>query len=530
MRRLTLILLTMLSAGMAHAQLYLEHTYPGTVLSRMAHHTMGSLYVLHQNEDQSRTYLFYDSTHHLYQSTQITAPDLYAVRVSHQVSSDFFDDDPGVEILQFWSDGNLDDAYGYVYDDDGTVLGGPMYIDEYLFFITQLELKNGDKHLLIGNRVFDAQTFQLIYTFADNPDRNTLAFKTDTLDWKYIYLNNSGAFTALNADFSLFQSHTFGLANLCDYDFVMADQTTLDPDSDFEFLLVSNCADGQTYKLYSGEDLLTTITDVDSEFASIGLLLPDSISGIYTPKLLISKVLQNLSRMYDLQTGQLEFTRNEALSTYRLDSGVTVLMDYKMEFGPDSFYMYKPNNEVFAAYPRLTGGIVIVYDVANTFFDDNPATTEVVARYVDTWQLKVQSDNGAVLLAVDTAGYIAMNRLKGQKTKLFVHRPTVGPDGEVQVYGRVADMVVEPEPPVSDQKIGLWPNPASQMVTIDLQAFETTISSVRILDANGQVVWEKTSVPAGYSEEIPIGAWSIGQYVVAVVSGGQTTSRVFLKM
>ncbi|MCC6411877.1 MAG: T9SS type A sorting domain-containing protein [Saprospiraceae bacterium] len=530
MRRLTLIFLTMLSAGMAHAQLYLEHTYPGTVLARMAHHTMGSLYVLHQNEDQSRTYLFYDSTHHLVQSTQITAPASFAVRVSHQVSSDFFDDDPGVEILQFWSDGNLNDAYGYVYDDDGTVLGGPMYIDEYLFFITQLELKNGGKHLLIGNRVFNAQTFQLVHAIEDNLSRNALAYRTDTLDWKYIYLNNSGAFTALNADFSLFQSYTFGLADFCDYSFIMAEQTTIDPDSDFEFLLVSNCTGGQTFKLYSGEDLLTSITDVDREFASIGLLLPDSVSGITSPKLLVNKYLQNLSRMYDLESGQLEFVRDEALTRFRLNNGVSVLMDSKMEEGPDSFYLYKPNNEVFTAYTRLIGGVVVVYDVSNTTFDDNPATTEVVARYVNTSQVKVQSDDGTILLAVDSAGYTAASKLKGQKSKLFVHRTGIGPQGEVQVYGRIADMVVEPEPPVSDQKIQLWPNPASQMVTINLQAFETTISSLRILDANGQVVWEKTSLPAGVSEEIQIGAWSLGQYVVAVVSDGQTTSRVFLKM
>ncbi|TAH41899.1 MAG: T9SS type A sorting domain-containing protein [Bacteroidetes bacterium] len=67
----------------------------------------------------------------------------------------------------------------------------------------------------------------------------------------------------------------------------------------------------------------------------------------------------------------------------------------------------------------------------------------------------------------------------------------------------------------SSHRTEIFPNPSSGLFTIRIHSTEATAKALRIIDTQGRLVYEETNLPAGYTTEINLRAFSKGIYFIS---------------
>lgn len=87
--------------------------------------------------------------------------------------------------------------------------------------------------------------------------------------------------------------------------------------------------------------------------------------------------------------------------------------------------------------------------------------------------------------------------------------------------------VEEPEPILAELKIELYPNPASSHITLDVTGIDDNLVAIRILDSNGRIVLEQSSVQP-MKHVIPLEQLSNGVYFLTVSSRDKLLTERFI--
>jgi hypothetical protein len=81
-------------------------------------------------------------------------------------------------------------------------------------------------------------------------------------------------------------------------------------------------------------------------------------------------------------------------------------------------------------------------------------------------------------------------------------------------------------PQVNNSLINVYPNPAVEHIRVDLAALNSTNSTVKVMNANGMVVYEAQT--SGDSELINISSFKKGMYMVQVSAGNKISNQKFI--
>jgi hypothetical protein len=81
-------------------------------------------------------------------------------------------------------------------------------------------------------------------------------------------------------------------------------------------------------------------------------------------------------------------------------------------------------------------------------------------------------------------------------------------------------------PQVNNSLINVYPNPAVEHIRVDLAALNSTNSTVKVMNANGMVVYEVQT--SGDSELINISSFKKGMYMVQVFAGNKISNQKFI--
>ncbi|GAB3848491.1 hypothetical protein GCM10028822_11460 [Hymenobacter terrigena] len=74
-------------------------------------------------------------------------------------------------------------------------------------------------------------------------------------------------------------------------------------------------------------------------------------------------------------------------------------------------------------------------------------------------------------------------------------------------------------------QVGLFPNPAHEVLTVDVRALPAAVAAVRLLSLTGQVVYETRRVPAATPLAIPVGGLPTGLYLVQLSTSAGLISK-----
>jgi hypothetical protein len=78
-------------------------------------------------------------------------------------------------------------------------------------------------------------------------------------------------------------------------------------------------------------------------------------------------------------------------------------------------------------------------------------------------------------------------------------------------------------------KFGVFPNPANNVVNLDLSAFENQSVSIKILNMVGQEVYAEKMVTSSNNKTINTQSWAEGVYLISIEVGQQRYTQKLIK-
>ena len=118
--------------------------------------------------------------------------------------------------------------------------------------------------------------------------------------------------------------------------------------------------------------------------------------------------------------------------------------------------------------------------------------------------------------------------------RLFGSNVHISPFSDFQFFTNLPLPQIAPEDETLDllekQIINIYPNPATDQLTLDLSTFSKFPSSISIINSNGkEVVAKDGNRKTGSQYQLPISHLQNGVYVIRVFSGGEIYQKSFIK-
>lgn len=503
----------------AEAQITLEHVYPFPVL-RERIDGAGERYVRTPYRPLDSTWVveLYGSNHQLQQSTPIVLSASTNNTILAKLSADFFDTDPGVEVV-FW---NYTDGNG-VYDDNGTKLSGNLSNGP----VSLITYANGAKRLLAGDSVYTVPGYTLEHAFTPGMSPVGFAHLAQAGD-KYYQFDENGNLVLYNTDYSVFQTYNSGVPvseitwfRNC----ILWDQYRFNGDDAIEWQLTYTLTGGinQVTRFYSGS---TQLCQHNFEYSGTqSTLLPEEWAGLNGPKSVytISSGIAELSKTstVDILTGVVEYNSGTGSSTYgnSFSDGLKYWTDYPTG-GMTSVQVLNTDQSVWATFP-VTSADQRLSLPTNDIFDTNAATKEIVVRNkVSPNFIALRAEDGSTIYNFDTCNNFQFSRLVNLPNKFLGRRVTGGVVKAVHVYGLPSFGPVsdtrQPQGPPS-LVVKAFPNPFTGPLVLDLSGIPGEKAAILVYDLSGRQVIAHTNAAAGTHLSLPETATlSPGAYWVRV--------------
>ncbi len=201
------------------------------------------------------------------------------------------------------------------------------------------------------------------------------------------------------------------------------------------------------------------------------------------------------------------------------------------------------NTDVLVYHGCTDAPIVDVYEssVLNTTAVDNISYGDF-AGYLNLptndYMLQVRSEDNATVLATYQANLAELG-LQGAAITVLAsgflvpgdnsNGPAFGLWAALTAGGPLVELPLVPttivEPLVDLFRLNVWPNPATESVSVAMNATINTRTAIRITDLSGRVVLERSNMPLPSGQNylnIPVNGFATGSYQLTVVSGNAT--------
>lgn len=299
-------LLFVISSLYLSAQPTLEHTYPFEAYRHQISGTERYVRLPYLDTGVWKTEV-YDAAHQLLLTIPVALPETEQDVKFIEGSTDFFDNDPGIEIVIEHEPEGGNRTYT-VFDDNGSPLSNNFeYFKPDLF-----KLSNGQRKMVVADSVFAIPGFNKDYVFPAGEQFVRLA-NLEQLGDKYYSLNSSGL-VLYNLDYTVFKTIPVGVNTATNiYTPSVLGQYKVNGDDAIEFGLFSFENNQMVSRFYSEGTLLSENTLAAGLFNAFQTgIVPADWPGLNTAKsvLLKSNTTNPKIKVTNMLDGAVEFERD----------------------------------------------------------------------------------------------------------------------------------------------------------------------------------------------------------------------------
>ncbi|MCA0237310.1 MAG: T9SS type A sorting domain-containing protein [Bacteroidetes bacterium] len=519
MKKLLLsLVLFAISLSAAKTQIALEHVYPFPNISRALIPGAGERYyaLTIDSVAHTGTIHWFDGNHApLSNTTFALPPGIFNVFIIHR-STDFFDNDPGIEFSIRWINATFNPR-NQIFDDDGTALSCDL--PGLLSFFTV----DGVNKVLTGYEVYAVPGFSIEHSFS-----NVLAKSTELEGEgiKFWYLEPfSGDVVMLNDDYSLYKTFALDadIISGCPYNLFCYNKLEANEDDKVEWVFQTSCSGQIVYRFYSDSDLIFERTgSVPGSGLYPNTVLPGY--GLDTPKtwfIFFGNGMIDSVEVYDIFSNTLEHVFTGAWSFTNDWQGNILYFMNSVPSTQDAFQVLNKDYDTWATFPNYTASNLNLLGFSTDIFDNDPSTKEVFSYFNGpggTGHAVWRSDGTVLLELVHSFNSAYVSSLYGLPNKLIFTSPTTPATViESHVYSIPSSTAVAVEEAEKPEVLhfSVSPNPFSGALRLDFSDWKEPVTEVRVTDLTGRLVFHTRPAAGSKILDLTVAAqWPEGVYFV----------------
>lgn len=517
----------------AQAQITLEHVYPFRSIKRDIIAGAGERYYALTLDTAAQIGMlhWFDSNHVPLNTTSFDWPfqPTNNVVVVH-TSANFFDDDPGIEFVIWWTDITYT-PITRVIDDDGADLSGDLNGIPSLFTL------NNVNKVLADNKIYTVSGFEVEHDFSPHIVQTTVLEGEGRKFW---YYEEGSGIEMLNDDYSYYATFEIDvdvpieISLVCPSVFSCYNKYGTDSDEDIEWSYNYRCGDSVVYRFYSNSQPIFQANVSSPGVSSALTLTPYQYPDLNGAKVWISRISSGLDgfdsiEVYDVGSG----IREHVFLKYweRTKSDISGLKYYQLEIKETqaSFSILNSDYTTWADFLNLNNTKLVIYGMGEKLFDTDENTKEVLARSPSDSGFKytVWRENGSVLFEADNMpSGAAVSRLPGLPNKLMIVSNPYGltvPGSYVFNLPSASTVSTEGTNISQSLHFSASPNPFSDALQLDFSTLKEPVTAIRVTDITGRLVYQKTKPVENRIWTLPdADRWPQGIYFVQIRSGSGT--------
>ncbi|MBL7783795.1 MAG: T9SS type A sorting domain-containing protein [Saprospiraceae bacterium] len=516
----------LVSAG---AQITQEHVYPFRSINRVSIPGAGERYyaLTIDSVAHTGTIHWFNANHAALNNVEFDLPPgILNVSVIH-TSTDFFDNDPGIEFGIRWINATFNPR-NQIFDDDGSALSGDL--PGLLSFFTV----DGVNKVLTGYEVYAVPGFSVEHSFS-----NVLAKSTELEGEgiKFWYLNSfSGDVVMLNDDYSLYNTFELDIDILsgCPYNLFCYNKLQANGDEKIEWSFQSSCSGQLVYRFFSDSDLIFERIGAVPGTAVYPLTLLSNM-GLDAPKawfISLANAGVDSVQVYDMYTNTLERVFSGSWSFTNDWAGNILYFSASIPAAQGSIQPLDKDYQVWATFPNFNASNLNVLGFSTDIFDNDPDTKEIFSYFTSpggSGHAVWRTDGTVLFQAMHTLTSAYVSSLYGLPNKLILSNPAVGSSViESRVYSipSSTSVAVKEEKTPESLQFTVAPNPFSRVLRLDFSDLKEPVADVRVRDMTGRLVMQVQPVAGTTILEINEAAqWPQGVYFVQVRSGNRVGTQ-----